>query len=98
MQSRTGTEVEAGKGPGLKKALCATVSVRLRRGGSDAAMRRSPVPRHVECGLTDTASGPSRVVLGVQVVEGITEGHRPSLVDHPAVEIFATDSTDTTRP
>ncbi len=38
------------------------------------------------------ASGLPRIVLGVHVVEGIlAEGHCPSLLDHPAVEIFAAD-------
>ena len=56
------------------------------------ATRRSPVPWHFELALPDPASGLSRIVLGVHVVEGIlAEGHCPSLLDHPAVEIFAAD-------
>ena len=56
---------------------------------------RSPVPRHFEFALPDAASGLSRIVLGVHVVEGIlAEDHRPSLLDHPAVEIFAADIAD----
>ena len=55
-------------------------------------MRRAPLPWHFELALPDPACGLSCIVLGVDIVEGIlAKDRRPSLLDHPAVKIFAAD-------